>query len=149
MGLPLSARADDSGRGRGIVDTDDGIDTCLTRHLEGVSSLLEQVYGETEAAVQAVHEMRLVARMAPCPAATTCKRAALLFALHREPEVRRHFHDQAIEHAVAIATPEFERHSCQSPEQYVALCAVLSELWGEEALSVQVRTRTTIPPDGS
>lgn len=125
LGEPLSKRR--------AVDSTGGLaeDAALTRHLHGVCSLIENVYGTSDAVHVAVHDLRLVAQLAPCARATTCKRAALLYAAHREPDVRRYFMrtDKNLLAAVKLVTPVFERESCQSPAEYVLMCAVLGEMW--------------------
>ena len=78
-----------------------------------------------------------------CPtrarAALACKRAALLFALHTEPEVQRYFADEPFardlyERVLPFLVPRFLKHSCQSPEAFVGACVVLADMWEGEPL---------------
>lgn len=138
LGKPLDARCD----AEAVAADARAINTALTRHLLGVCALLERLHGaargDPKAAVtQAIRELRAVARAPVSATAITCKRAALLFALHHEPEVRCHFEaasggDTAVAMAAGLATPLFERHMCQNPAAYVTLCAVLAEMWHGE-----------------
>lgn len=117
----------------------------LSRHVEGVRPLMA-VYGDTPATALARHELGRIAALPLGAEEVTCKRAALLFALHKEPELKAYFARQ--ERAVCagdgptfaedvyarvlpFATPRFLKHSCQAPDQYVMLCLILAEMWPE------------------
>jgi len=128
-------------------------------HLEGVRELLPRVYGTTPASTQAVAELKHIANLEEGAAELACMRAALLFAMHRELEVKRHFIEQetdADEAAFArdmsnrvlpFLVPRFFKHSCQAPEAFVTACLVMNEMWVGEQLGNW--PRTTMPPDGS
>lgn len=114
---------------------------------------MQRVYGNSDAAKQALSDMHDVAHMEASDAAITCKRAALLYAVYREPEVRDHFEciergrGEAVTRAVVLTTPLFEKTLCQTPDEYVLACAVLSDMWaGEQFGRVKL---TTTPPDES
>jgi hypothetical protein len=82
-----------------------------------------------------------------------CKRAALLFAMHRDAEVAAYFarHNpdgNPIFRAVAALTPVFEHGACQAPVEYGLGIALLAELWGGESV-LGHDARTTTCPDGS
>ena len=117
----------------------------LGSHLEGVRPLVRDIYGGSVAAAQAEREFAQIAALPDGTAEAACKRAALLFALHREPEVQSYFKQQ--EHIMGSAfahdmttrvlpfvVPRFLKHSCQAPDAFVMLCLVLSEMWPEEKL---------------
>ena len=122
---------------------------ALSSHVAGMCPLVEQVYGETQVAKQAAAELALVAELPAGKDETTCKRAAMLYGLSKEPELLRFFSQQ--ERAVhsgdepsfaedmatrvlPFVTPRFLRHSCQNPDAYVMMCLVLSEMWRGERL---------------
>ncbi len=121
----------------------------LDSHVGGIAPLMRQVYGDSAAAKQAAAEVDGIATLPHGASEATCKRAALLFALSREPELLRHFAAQ--EHVVhagdapsfsedmarrvlPFVTPRFLRHSCQAPHAYVFACVVMSEMWRGERL---------------
>lgn len=146
LGPPLNER--DGEGGSGMVETD----VALTRHILGLDPVMKEAYGEgSEAQDQARVEVCDVARMSAGGPQVCCKRAALLFALHREPELKQHFAQQDEQHTrdltervLPFIDPKFLQHSCQAPEAYVLMAVVLSEMWGGEKLGNWPRT-TTLP----
>lgn len=119
----------------------------LNAHLRGLLELLPANYGRGVAATQACAELRKVARLPDTDAGTlACKRAALLFALHTEPEVRAYFADEPFarelyERVLPFLVPRFLKHSCQSPEAFVQACVVLADMWEGEPLGNWPRPR--------
>ena len=121
----------------------------LESHVSGMCGLVEQVYGTTPAAKGAAAELNSIARLPIGKHEATCKRAAVLFGLSKEPELLRYFSGQerAVHssdepsYAEDMATrvlpfvaPRFLRHSCQSPDAFVLACVVLGEMWKGEKL---------------
>lgn len=113
----------------------------LDRQLEGVEELLPRVYGASNACRHAVMEMRAVRELPGTPQGLECKRAALIFAMGREPEVAAYWSGADAVLAADIhvrvgpfLTPRFLRHCCQAPRSFVRWAAVLSQMWQGEAL---------------
>lgn len=132
MGPPLNARDDDDGT------TPDLTRLNLEAHVAGLDELMGTVYGDTPACTQARTELGRVLK-ATEPEAVHGQRALLLFALHREPEVRAAlagdtFTADMVERVLPFVTPRFFRHGCQAPDAYVTLCMVLNEMWLGEKL---------------
>jgi hypothetical protein len=74
-----------------------------------------------------------------------CKRALLLFAHARLPEVRERWKatgtaeeaalaDDLADRVLPLLTPRFFKNSCQAPGAYALAAAVLTELWPGERL---------------
>ena len=137
LGAPLSDREMDY--------TAKGLDS----HVAGLGPLIEQVYGKTPAASQAVSELQSIAELPHDKDSLACKRAAVLFGLSKEPELLRYFSGQEravhsgdepsfaedmVQRVLPFVTPRFLRHSCQSPDAYVMTCLVLGEMWKGEQL---------------
>ena len=137
LGPPLSDRETDH--------TLKGLDS----HVGGVCPLVDKVYGTSAAAKQAVAELAQIAALPPGTDEAACKRAALLFALHKEDELKRYFSGQEravhagddrsfaedmAQRVLPFVVPRFLRHSCQTPDTFVMLCLVLSEMWRGEQL---------------
>lgn len=130
LGPPLSAR-------------EDGIDPTALRldaAVRGLPPLVRTIYGDGPAAEQACAELERIAAL-PMGSAdhAHCKRAALLFALRKEPEVQRHYAGDPFARDMAarvlpLLTPRFLKHSCQAPEAYVRACVALAELWEGEPI---------------
>ena len=125
------------------------INELLTRYLNGIPEVLKQTYGEnTEATREAIKDCTSIANMECSAEGVICKRAALLFALRREPELREYFRklDSAgspgspgftvdlTDRVLPFVDPEFMRHSCQVPEAYVFTTVILSQLFEGERL---------------
>ena len=139
MGLPLSQRsaADDT------LERKD-----LDRHLSAVSDLIPQVYGDSEACRQAKMELDLVIEL-DGEDSLECKRAALLFAMSREKELEMHLMQTAEaagskddymlvkdlkDRVLPFVFPRFLRNLCQTPDSFIVLTCVLSEMWAGEVL---------------
>ena len=75
-----------------------------------------------------------------------CKRAMILFALRREPEIMHafvehdkrlgnpKFADDMIHRVLPFVCPRFLNDSAQCPNRFVLLCLLLSEMWAGERL---------------
>jgi len=132
MGPPLSQR--------GEGEDTEGVQR-LNDVLSAVKGLLPQVYGEGTATEQACMELQRVVAMPPTYEGIACKRAAVLFSMHREREVAAHFaaEDPTFaadlrDRVLPFATTRFVRHSFQTPDAYVVLANVLAEMWAGERL---------------
>jgi hypothetical protein len=132
------------------------IDALLSRHLAALPELIRNTYGnKTEATLEAAKDCASIANL-PCSAeGVNCKRAALLFALRREPELREYFrkHDKSqpnftidlVDRVLPFLDPEFVKHSCQAPEAYVVTAAIFSQLFEGERLGNWPLLTTTAP----
>ena len=118
----------------------DGTLAELSSHVAGLETLIKEIYGDSVASNDASNEMAVVAKFGNELNAVTCKRAALLFALYREPEVQRYFARQEAavgssyskdmaERVLPFVVPRFLQNSCQAPDSFVQLCVILSEMW--------------------
>lgn len=139
MGRPLSQRS----------AADDALERKdLNRHLSAVSELMPQVYGDSEACRQAKMELDLVIEL-DGEDSLECKRAALLFAMSREKELELHLMQTAEaagsnddkrlvedlrDRVLPFIFPRFLRNLCQTPDSFVVLACVLSEMWAGEVL---------------
>lgn len=127
----------------------DDADALLTRYLNGIPEVMRNAYGEdSEASREAIQDVELIASAAPSQHGIYCKRAALLFATKREPEVQEYFKNEdsilgvdLVERILPFIDPPFLKHSCQSPESYVTLAVVFSELFKGEKLGNWPRDR--------
>lgn len=126
------------------------IDAMLTQHLNAIPQVLKQTYGEnTEPTREAIKDCTSIANMECSAEGVICKRAALLFALRREPELREYFRKldsgftlDLTDRVLPFVDPEFMRHSCQAPEAYVATTIILSQLFEGERLGNWPLTKT-------
>lgn len=134
MGTPMGDR---EGEGEVVY--------VLNSHLLGLMDLLPRVYGDNEPCRQAVLEMGVIVDMDASKECVACKRAALLYALHNEPDVRAHWTEGREAGSAALArdlssrvlpfiVPRFFKESCQVPEAFVTLALVMSEMWAGEQL---------------
>lgn len=121
---------------RRVVETRD-----IDAHLAGIAALIETGYGSSRESKHAAREFEQLIAMNGDAAGLACKRAALLYALHKEPLVQRHFRDAGDAHAIdlidrvlPLTVPRFVRHGCQSPDAFVQLCVILMEMWPGEPL---------------
>ena len=127
----------------------------LNAHLLGVIDLLPVNYGRNAATNQACAELRKLVRLPDTSACTlACKRAALLFALHLEPEVQRYFADEPFardlyERVLPFLVPRFLKHSCQSPEAFVGACVLLADMWEGEPLGNWPKARVAAHDDAA
>lgn len=135
----------------------DETDAQLTRHVQGIPVVMAQTYGiVSEATREASKEVDSVASMSASNEGVCCKRALLLFALRREPELKEHFlraepglTTDLVERVLPFIDPAFLKHSCQAPESYVFLAVLLSEMFAGERLGNWPREqRTTTAPEG-
>ena len=89
----------------------------------------------------------------PKPDVVVCKRAALLFALHKEKEIAKYFVEQErsggkegrLRRTCGIACCPCCRalkNSCQTPDSMLMLAVMLHEMWEGEKLGNWPRGRT-------
>ena len=117
-------------------------DALLTRYLNAIPQVLRQTYGEgTEATREAIKDCTSIANMECSADGVVCKRAAMLFALRREPELKEYFCKRdtgftadLTDRVLPFIDPEFMRHSCQAPEAYVFTTLIMSQLFEGERL---------------
>lgn len=124
--------------------------TTLDWHIDAVAELLPSVYGNTEASQQAQMHFKQFLDMEQDYEGVLCKRAALLFALAKEKEIGTFFSVQEQDihghhgnptfsedmqnRVLPFILPRYFRNSCQTPDSFVVLATVLSELWAGEQL---------------
>ena len=117
----------------------------LSSHVEGLMGVVRSIYGDSVAATEASLELSAIAALGNSADESACKRAALLFALYKEPEVQRYFEQQEgavgssyskdmAERVLPFVVPRFLKQSCQAPDAFVQLCVVLAEMWPDVRL---------------
>jgi len=130
LGPSLVERADAAPATEALAD-------ALDAELRAVLALLPQVYdGTTDSCLQAILEFERILALPRDADGVVCRRAALLFALAREPEIAARFDEPLArdlhERVLPLLLPRFLRHSCQAPDAFVAGALVLAELWPAE-----------------
>jgi hypothetical protein len=121
-----------------------GVVTQLNNHLLGMAKLLPSVYGENESCQQAVMELCVLVDMDDSKECVACKRAMLLYGLSAEAEIQCYW-DRRVDGSSAVARDlssrvlpfiirRFVKQSCQTPEEFVILSILLSEMWAGETL---------------
>lgn len=117
-------------------------DAALTWHVRGIPGVMAQAYGTaSEATREAGKEVAQIGNIEASVEGICCKRALLLFALKREPELKRHFEraepeltNDLVERVLPFIDPAFLKYSCQAPESYVFLAVLLTEMFAGERL---------------
>ena len=130
LGPSLVERADAAPATEALAD-------ALDAELRAVLALLPQVYdATTDSCLQAILEFERILALPRDADGVVCRRAALLFALAREPEIAARFDEPLArdlhERVLPLLLPRFLRHSCQAPDAFVAGALVLAELWPAE-----------------
>ena len=130
LGPSLVERADAAPATEALAD-------ALDAELRAVLALLPQVYdGTTDSCLQAILEFERILALPRDADGIVCRRAALLFALAREPEIAARFDEPLArdlhDRVLPLLLPRFLRHSCQAPDAFVAGALVLAELWPAE-----------------
>ena len=120
----------------------------LDVHVRKVAALVAAVYGASVEGRDAAQGIARVARLGQDAAATTCKRAVLLLAIHYEPIVREHFercdagrhegytHDLATR-VLPYVAPRFVQGLCQHPDVFVTTCLLLLEMWTDACIGTR------------
>jgi hypothetical protein len=131
LGEALNARDGDS----------DAVFDALDAMILTIIDFVATVYEGSDASKNAQKEFKIVARMPRNANGLWCRRAAVLFAIAREPEIAEHVGANDAGYALDLqnrvlpfATPRFVKHLCQAPDSYVTLTLLLSELWRDEPL---------------
>ena len=116
------------------------LDACL----RGVMIILAEEVGECDALDQARLEWNRIIDLEPDHAGLAAKRAALLFALHREEAVRECFAQSDPElledlrrRVLPMTIPSFVAGMGQSPDALVALVTMLVEMWPDEDMGME------------
>ena len=102
----------------------------------------------TEAYFQSETEMKaIIALPSDNDAAIACKRAVVLFALAREPELQKKwvtpessdfvFLVDLCDRVLPLMTPKFINSIGQRPDVYVNACSVVSQLWCSERMCIK------------
>jgi hypothetical protein len=133
FGQPLSQRGEDNAAEVAALGR------SLDRVLRGAIDLLGRETGEgTEAFAQAKMEWENVLASEHDYAGIAARRAALLFALHTLPPVRRHYAQAEPElvndlerRVLPAVVPAFLAGMAQRPEALVVLTSTLSSMWRE------------------
>jgi len=130
LGTPLGGR-----------DTEARVAIEMNRHLGGMVKLVPQMYGNTEACKQAVMEIKVLMSMNN----VACKRAMLLYGIATERQMCDYWSSRQADGSAALAkdlhsrvlpfvVPRFFKHSCQTPDSFVVLSLVMTEMWAGEQL---------------
>ena len=133
MGPPLNCR-----------DVDQHPVDDIHEYVASVCTLLRNVYGQTAAVEATCGDIMQLAT--PCGDAVkqvVCERAALLFAMHMEPEVSyalagadggrgRRFVRRIRDSVLPLTVPHYVQEMYQEPDWFVLMSCVLSEMWGGE-----------------
>tara|TARA_Y100000817_G_scaffold267087_1_gene223583 strand:+ start:2278 stop:2766 length:489 start_codon:yes stop_codon:yes gene_type:complete len=118
----------------------------LSAHVRGISNVIEDTYGPSQTATVAAREVEQIADLPEGNGEAACKRAMILFALRREPEIMHafvehdkrlgnpKFADDMIHRVLPFVCPRFLNDSAQCPNRFVLLCLLLSEMWAGERL---------------
>ena len=121
----------------------------LNACLRGAMLMLAEDVGECDALDQARLEWSRIIDLAPTVEGIAAKRAALLFALHKERGVRESFAGSDpelvadLEHRVLPMTiPSFVAGMGQNPQSLLALVCTLCELWPGEAIGANLDHET-------
>lgn len=122
----------------------DALAEDLNACLRGVMVILAEEVGECDALDQARLEWSRIISLGADYAGLAAKRAALLFALHREEAVRECFvqSDRELlrdlrDRVLPMTIPSFVAGMGQSPDALVALVTLLVELWPDEAMGME------------
>jgi len=146
FGAPLSARKADADGG--ADDADDAYDAALADDLNGcldaAINVLAAEVGECDALAQARLEWSRVVALPPDARGIAGKRAALLYALYKEPTLRARFaraEDATLvadlaDRVLPLTIPSFVIGMGQKPDALVALVTTLCELWPGECLGL-------------
>lgn len=146
FGAPLSARKADADGG---ADDADGVDDAaladdLNGCLDAAIGVLAAEVGECDALAQARLEWSRVVALPPDARGIAGKRAALLYALYKEPKLRARFaraEDATLvadlaDRVLPLTIPSFVIGMGQKPDALVALVTTLCELWPGERLGL-------------
>lgn len=117
------------------------LDACL----RGAMLILAEEVGECDALDQARLEWSRIVALQPTVEGIAAKRAALLFALHKEAGVRDAFAGSDPELVADLKTrvlpmciPSFVAGMGQNPDALVALVCTLCELWPGEPMGMDL-----------
>ena len=117
----------------------------LNACLRGAILILAEDVGECDALNQARLEWSRIIDLAPTVEGIAAKRAALLFALHKERGVRESFAGSDPElvadleqRVLPMAIPSFVAGMGQNPDALVALVCTLCELWPGEPMGMDL-----------
>lgn len=103
--------------------------------LRGVAELITGKLGSTDAAAQASREWLKLTRLGNSSFDVNARRAALLFAFHREVSVREHFRESdsafvdELQPILQILVPTFYSQFFQSPDAFVVAVGVAASMW--------------------
>mgnify|MGYP001290145521 CR=1 FL=1 len=117
----------------------ENLDDCL----RAVLVLLEHEVGQTDGLEQTKLEWGRVIAMGSGYRELCCKRAALLYALHREPSIAAHFAltDPELvadlqDRVLPLTIPNFVQTMSQTPDALVLLVGCLASMWPGECMGV-------------
>lgn len=115
--------------------------------LEGLPEVIVRQLGNTEASGQAILELnRVIELPTTTPMAVYAKRAAVLYALWREPDVQEHFRstgegalvDDLVLRVLPLVMPKFVAAQCQTPDALVVSAVVMHTMWDGQDLKLAV-----------
>lgn len=117
----------------------------LNEILEALPEVIVRQLGKTEASGQAILELnRVIELPTTTQMAVYAKRAAVLYALWREPDVQEHFRstgegalvDDLVSRVLPLVMPKFVAAQCQTPDALVVSAAVMHTMWDGQDLKL-------------
>ena len=136
LGAPLNSRD----RVEASKDNNNKANVKLNQWMCALRELIPKIYGVNEASNQATLEFEIFEQLPGTHDGLMCKRAALLYALMHERELGPALgrKDPLVRdmrnRVLPFICPRFLRGSCQTPDAFVVLSLVLSEMWAGERL---------------
>lgn len=124
--------------------------------VRGVAAVLKRELGhETQPCSQALLEWRRISELPLDFDGVASRRAALLFALWREPDVQAHYRstepnlvDDLCTRVLPLVCPRFLANQAQSPDVLVTMVSVIQSMWDPKDLGA-VRPRLQERPEES
>ena len=113
--------------------------------LLGIADLIETKMGTSDAVRQAANEWRGITRLEQDYFGVACRRSALLFALHQEPDVRVHFMkggeewfvQEICECVLPLLVPAYTNAFMQTPDRLVIATSVVWSMWRSDMRAAQ------------
>ncbi len=138
FGTPLSYR----------TQVDDQVDATilqLDEALQGMLDVIERELGPSDAATQAMAEWeRVIDLPGTSYANVAAKRAAFMFSLWQEKDVRNHYINKSSKDAelvdllgnriLPLVMPRFIANLAQMPESLVMMTSILTDMWDPQDL---------------
>lgn len=118
----------------------------LNAHIEGICKMLFNIYGDTVAMKGTCVDIRNILQHNDSVKQIICERAALIFTLHMEPEISAYFTQRdggkgkrftrrLKTRVLPLIVSQYSRNMYQSPDLFVLMACVMTEMWGGEKWS--------------